>query len=138
MILQSMRDSELSNLSLHLKSSLIELPVVPHEYCGYCEKAITLPRLPNPSSRSLEYTSSVKGLAYRNATYGRCGAEEGDVVSRILQVSRACNSDHLRIGEPPPISAYCFWIFDVLKLVITLAKIFWNRPKGIMSPSDCC
>lgn len=58
-------------------------------------------------------------------------------MSRLRQVCCACNSDHLRIGEPPPISAYCFWIFGVLNLVITFAKIFWNLPKGMISPSDC-
>ena len=95
-----------SNRCLHFHSSFSELPVVEHEYCGYCVKATALPPLPfpNPSSSSFAYISSVSGLAYRKATYGLCGAVSGDIWSSILHISDDWCSDHFRMGEPPPIA----------------------------------
>jgi hypothetical protein len=58
------------------------------------------------------------GFAYRNATYGLCGAVAGEVWSNILHISAAWCSDHFRMGDPPPIAAYCFWIFGVRRLAI--------------------
>lgn len=54
-----------SSLVRHFHNSFSELPVVEQLYCGYCVKATALPPLPipNPSSSSLLYISSVKGFA---------------------------------------------------------------------------
>ena len=68
---------------------------------------------PKPSLSRLVYISSVNGLAYRKATYGLWGAVCGDIWSRILHISEDWYSDHLRMGEPPPMAAYCFWILGV-------------------------
>ncbi len=97
----------------HFQSSFNELPVVEQLYCGYCVNATARPCFPNPSSNSLTYISSVKGSAYRNATYGLCGALSGHLSSRSLHISSLWYSDHLRIGEPPPMAAYWSWIFGV-------------------------
>ena len=128
-----------SSRFLHFQSSFSELPVVEHEYCGYCVKATALPHLPppNPSSSSFAYISSVRGSAYRKATYGLCGAVSGEIRSRILHISDDWNSDHFRIGEPPPIASYCFLIFGVLRRDIRGPRYPCSRPRGIKSPSAC-
>lgn len=63
---------------------------------------------PKPSSSNFLYISSVNGSAYLKATYGLWGAVSGEISSSILHISSHWYSDHLRIGDPPPISEYCF------------------------------
>ena len=59
-----------SNRVRHFHSSFSELPVVEHEYWGYCVNATARPPFPppKPSLSSWAYISSVNGLAYRKAT----------------------------------------------------------------------
>lgn len=41
------------------------------------------------------------------------------------------------MGDPPPISEYCFWILGVLLLAMRGPRYAWSRPRGIRSPSAC-
>ena len=77
--------------------------------------ATALPPLsfPKPSSSRRVYISCVNGSAYLNAMYGLWGAVSGETLSSILHISVHWSSDHFRIGDPPPIEAYCFCIFGV-------------------------
>jgi hypothetical protein len=42
-----------SSLVLHFHNSFSELPVVEHEYCGYCVKATALPPFPFPNPSAI-------------------------------------------------------------------------------------
>ena len=100
-------------------NSLRLLPVVEQLYCGYCVNAIAR-RTPSRfiSSRQV----SVSGSAYRNMTYGLCGADSGLSSSRRAHMAAPCVRVHRKIGEPPPISVYCFSILGVRRLAMTGAR----------------
>lgn len=111
--------------------SLMELPVVEQEYCGYWVKATA--RV-TPSRFISARHSSVSGFAYRKATYGLWGAVSGLSSSRILTIPAPCSRVHLRMGEPPPIFAYCSSILGVLRRAISGAMVDW-KGSGMRSPS---
>jgi hypothetical protein len=95
------------------------LPVVEQLYCGYCVNAIA--RV-TPSLRISSKHVSVNGSAYRNMTYGLCGAEPGFNSSSSAHMAAPCVRVQRRIGDPPPISVYCFSIFGVRRRAMTGAR----------------
>lgn len=50
----------------------------------------------------------------------------GEILSSIFSIASPCFCVHSRIGDPPPISAYCSWILGVRLFAINFAMYFWN------------